>query len=583
MQNVKKHENGLNIPEKAVSTADQKGDIEVVGGKVQYHNGTAVSPVVTESHSATLTNKTIDADLNTVSNLETENLKSGVLITSTTLVGASDTSVPSSLAIKTYTDTEVTAEETRALAAENTIQTNLNNHINDTGDAHDASAISTTAIVGVAGGLASDVQAVASDLKSQIDTKAASTDLTTHTGASTGVHGVAGSVVGTTDTQTLSAKTIVAASNTITTAAVGNLVATELNAALSELQSDVDTRALDADLDSHTVATEAHGATGAVVGTTNTQTLTNKTLTSPAINTATITSPSLVTPSRLDVKQGTAASLATYASTATSGQLAYSTDSKILYVIKDSGLTTIATGAAGDLVVQSKTASYTVLSTDGVVLVDASTGANTQTLPTAVGISGRIISIMKTDSSTNLVTIDGNGTETINGDLTRTLGTQYDVVRLVSDGSNWVIIAGGETVAARYSTNAGQTIATAIINFEDITYDTHNAVTIGASWKFTAPISGKYSISANVQTFVTPSVGDTFALIMYKNNVDISLGPRDTAESTTTRRMAGHISDTVSLNKGDFIDIRMSDAISPVATLEADNATCYISIERVGN
>lgn len=42
--------------------------------------------------------------------------------------------------------------------------------------------------------------------------------------------------------QTLTNKTIVAANNTITTAASGNLAATELNAALAELQSDVDTR-----------------------------------------------------------------------------------------------------------------------------------------------------------------------------------------------------------------------------------------------------------------------------------------------------------------------------------------------------
>jgi hypothetical protein len=42
-----------------------------------------------------------------------------------------------------------------------------------------------------------------------------------------------------------------------------------------------------ADLATHEAATAAHGATGAVVGTTNSQTLTNKTLTSPAINTPT--------------------------------------------------------------------------------------------------------------------------------------------------------------------------------------------------------------------------------------------------------------------------------------------------------
>jgi hypothetical protein len=47
------------------------------------------------------------------------------------------------------------------------------------------------------------------------------------------------------------------------------------------------TIALVSDLTTHANLTEAHGATGAVVGTTNTQTLTNKTLTSPVINTPT--------------------------------------------------------------------------------------------------------------------------------------------------------------------------------------------------------------------------------------------------------------------------------------------------------
>jgi hypothetical protein len=41
--------------------------------------------------------------------------------------------------------------------------------------------------------------------------------------------------------------------------------------------------ATQAELDAHTTATAAHGATGAVVGTTNVQTLTNKTLTAPVI------------------------------------------------------------------------------------------------------------------------------------------------------------------------------------------------------------------------------------------------------------------------------------------------------------
>jgi hypothetical protein len=47
---------------------------------------------------------------------------------------------------------------------------------------------------------------------------------------------------------------------------------------------DFDTRITANDVTTHANATAAHGATGAVVGTTNTQTLTNKTLTTPKIN-----------------------------------------------------------------------------------------------------------------------------------------------------------------------------------------------------------------------------------------------------------------------------------------------------------
>lgn len=58
--------------------------------------------------------------------------------------------------------------------------------------------------------------------------------VSTHAGL-TSSHGVSGNIVGTSDTQTLTNKTIVAASNTITTASSGSLTATELNAVIVQI------------------------------------------------------------------------------------------------------------------------------------------------------------------------------------------------------------------------------------------------------------------------------------------------------------------------------------------------------------
>jgi hypothetical protein len=131
-------------------------------------------------------------------------------------------------------------------------------------------------------------------------TVALTSDITTHANL-TEAHGATGAVVGTTNTQTLTNKTLttpkinenvdlLATSTELNILDGATLSTTELNyvdGVTSAIQTQLNNKAAASDLTTHTGATEAHGATGAVVGTTNTQTLTNKTLTSPVINTPT--------------------------------------------------------------------------------------------------------------------------------------------------------------------------------------------------------------------------------------------------------------------------------------------------------
>jgi len=90
--------------------------------------------------------------------------------------------------------------------------------------------------------------------------------------------------------------------------------------------------------------------------------------------------------------------------------------------------------------VVAKTAAYTADVADRGVLCDATSSAFTVTLPAASTATDVQLFIKKTDASANGVTVDGNGSETIDGATTQSLPNQYDVIEIYCDGTEWWII-----------------------------------------------------------------------------------------------------------------------------------------------
>lgn len=211
--------------------------------------------------------------------------------------------------------------------------------------------------------------------------------------------------------------------------------------------------------------------TGDVVGSSDTQTLTNKTM---AIGSNTITgsanhvaivngSGTVTTEAQLAVSRG-GTNLGSY----TAGDILYATGATTLaklgigsagQVLKVSGSAPAWAGATASLSVATKTAAYTLTTSDDAILGDVSGGAFTLTLPTAVGNTGKVFYIKKISDDATALTIDGDGSETIDGETSIELTIYNGSVTLASDGTNWLIIdrnyANARVLTASVDTTSG--------------------------------------------------------------------------------------------------------------------------------
>ena len=89
--------------------------------------------------------------------------------------------------------------------------------------------------------------------------------------------------------------------------------------------------------------------------------------------------------------------------------------------------------------VRSVAASETLPQGTSHVLVDTTAGSVTITLPRADTMMGRVVVVKKLVAA-NTLTLDGDGSETIDGAATFAWTAQYQSHDLLSDGTQWWVV-----------------------------------------------------------------------------------------------------------------------------------------------
>jgi hypothetical protein len=586
-------------------TREGEIDVDSDDSRLKVRVEAATRTVVTEDQTQTLTNKTINVDNNTVSNIETDNLKVGVLNISTTLAGASDTQVPSALAVKSYSDT---------------VSTNLANHLSDATDAHAASAITNTPSGNLA---ATEVQAALNELQGDIDTNA--TAISNHLSDATDAHdasAISNSPLGnlaSTDVQS-ALNELQGDINTNTTAIgnhlsdaidahdasaisnvpSGNLAATEVQAALNELQSDIDTRFISPMTTGGDLI--YGGASG--VGTR---------LSNGAAGQVLISSGGTAAPTW-------AASPSAPVSFTSINNLSFVTSvsaNALTIAIKDaagvdpSAPTTAigfrsSTATSGEFVTRTITSALSITISSGSTLGHTNGVAKNiwlYALDNAGTVELAVSSNIFNDSFLHSTTTEGGagGADSVSvlySTTTRTNVAIRLIGRLLSSQTTagvWAVVPTNVAlhdyepvfVAAKYNSSSGQSIPNAtrtIVDFSTKEYDSHNSVTTGASWKFTAPISATYRVSFSISIASVSWSSNNIVLIELVKNGTIIHGYDQVIQASYTGSYTTiPIITTVKLLVGDYIHGSAYQNKGSSTPLVADSRVNHIEIEMVGD
>ncbi|MGE0463900.1 MAG: hypothetical protein AB7Q16_21245 [Vicinamibacterales bacterium] len=249
------------------------------------------------------------------------------------------------------------------------------------------------------------------------------------------------------------------------------------------------------------------------------------------------------------------------------------------YLRVNSGATDLEWAALGTVL--SKTGNYSVAASDGplvTVLCSASGGAFTVTLPPASGNAGQIVTVKKTDSSANAVTVDGNASETIDGVASVLLYGQHDVAMLLCDGTGWRILDSTITIAAHAHRNTAQTISSGVVTKVQLNtelFDTANAFDAATNHRFTVPTYGRGDYDIHYGGSIDAPNGTTAVAYLYKNG-----GQVEFVLTNGLYGFAGSGGAHLYLADGDYLEVYVSHTRGSNTATIASLGACFLSVRR---
>jgi hypothetical protein len=141
-------------------------------------------------------------------------------------------------------------------------------------------------------------------------------------------------------------------------------------------------------------------------------------------------------------------------------------------------------------------------------------------------------------------------------------------------------------VAAIYKAAVGQSINHAtytIVNFDTKELDTHSAVTVGADWRFTAPMDGLYVVSTGIMFAATAlwEDGETGSLSLFKNDsFAVLLDHKDNYGVSVAVHMQLSGSTAMWLAAGEYIDIRVWQSSGTALSIHSNELLNRVAIHR---